>query len=201
MKNDAFSANVKPGGLISKDNIKILICYIIKNIKPGLSKEDIIHSIEEDNLANYFEIVDAISYLLNNNHIEKTEKSLFKLTATGKVISDEFDTTIPYTVRERVMSSALRLLSKNKIEKENKVEIEKLEYGYNVTCHVSDGNVNLMSFSLYVPDLMQANIVKENFHNDPKFFYDVLLSLGTENKDLVNDVLENIKNNKNSKLN
>ena len=36
---DAFSQGVKPGGLRSRNEIKILICYIICKIDSGITKK------------------------------------------------------------------------------------------------------------------------------------------------------------------
>ena len=40
MEFDALTAGVKPGGLRSKQDIKLLICYLLSSIPQGLSKTD-----------------------------------------------------------------------------------------------------------------------------------------------------------------
>ena len=39
--------------------------------------------------------------------------------------------------------------------------IVRTENGYNVTCHISGGEMELMSLTVYVPDLYQAREVKK----------------------------------------
>ena len=38
MQNDAFTAGVEPGGLQSKDEIRILLCYLLTSVGVPLHK-------------------------------------------------------------------------------------------------------------------------------------------------------------------
>lgn len=53
MKFDAFTGGVEPGGLRSKDEIRILICYLLTSVGAPLAKNDLIQIITENGLANY----------------------------------------------------------------------------------------------------------------------------------------------------
>ena len=85
------------------------------------------------------------------------------------------------------MAAALNLLAQAKREKENRVVIKKTDAGYKVTCHISGGDVELMQFSLYAPDLYQARLIKHQFHSDPECVYRILLAAVTGNADLAED--------------
>lgn len=63
MEYDAFTGGVAPGGLRSKSDIRILICYMLKSVNAPLSGDDIIKVLQEKSLANYFEASDALSAL------------------------------------------------------------------------------------------------------------------------------------------
>lgn len=67
-----------------------------------------------------------------------------------------------------------------------------MENGYNVTCHVSGGSLELMRFTVYVPDLYQARLVKRNFHKDPESIYRLLLAGVTGNKELAEGIFKDI---------
>jgi hypothetical protein len=100
----------------------------------------------------------------------------------------------PPSVRQKARNAAIALLAKAKREQENRVEIEPVERGYRVTCHISGGKEDLMNFSLCVPDLAQANTVKENFQNSPETVYRMLLALVTGEYDVASGILkENTK--------
>ena len=59
MEFDAFTGGVADGGLRTKNDIKILICYMLATLDAPFSKNDMIRVLQETALANYFEINDA----------------------------------------------------------------------------------------------------------------------------------------------
>jgi len=198
MDFDAFTAGVQPGGLRSKDQIRILICYLLSSVGAPLSKEDIINIMQENSLANYFEVTDALSELIEKGIVlllpDNPELCIVSDTARG--IAKQLDNTLPLSVREQAVAAAINLLAKAKRERENRVDIVKTDCGYNVECHISGGEMDLMSFSLYVPDLFQAHMVKDNFHRDPENVYCVMLALVTGNNELVSHLLKSKEDNK-----
>lgn len=194
MKFDAFSAGVNPGGLRSKNDIKLLICYILASIKDPLSKEDIISILQNNNLANYFEASDSFSDLLENKNImvSPTKPNFYTVTESGKLIATHLDSSLPISIREKALCAAINLMAKIKRETENTVNITKNKNGYSVKCNISGGEMDLLSFNLYVPDKLQAELVKENFQKKPGLIYECLLALLTKDKDLAKSAMKNI---------
>ena len=196
MEFDAFTAGIEPGGLRSTSDIKLLICYMLSSIQHPLSKDEIVSVLQENGLANYFEISDAFADLLNNGNIraDQIDSSKYVITDAGKMIATQLTTALPISVREKAVAATLGLLAKVKREKENTVSITKAKNEYMVNCNISgDENVNLFSFSLSVPDSMQAELVKQNFQNDPNLIYSCMLALLTKNFDLIKTALETLQ--------
>ena len=197
MKFDAFSAGVNLGGLRSKNDIKLLICYMLASVNQALAKDEIVSVLQENGLANYFEINDAFSDLIGNNNISKDRDNPDKyvVTESGKLIVNQLDTALPISIREKTLAATINLLAKVKRENENVVTIKKEETGCYVSCNVSGGdNVNLLTINLFVPDTKQAELVKQNFQEDPNLIYTCMLALLTKNHDLIKSALENILN-------
>ncbi len=189
MDFDAFTGGIAPGGLRSKSDIRILICYILKSVQAPLSGEDIIHILQEKALANYFEANDALSALESLGNIRREEDGTYVLEPQGESIADSLDVLLPLSVRDKAVSAALNMLASAKVERENTVTTQRLENGYNVTCHISGGDMELMKLSVYVPDLYQARVVKKNFHRDPQRVYNLLLAALTGDDELTKDIL------------
>lgn len=191
MEFDALTAGVKPGGLRSKQDIKLLICYLLSSIPQGLSKTDLINVLQDNNLANYFEVASAFDELLKQGNLTEAqeEETFYTVTASGKMIAQELDVSLPISIREQVLSAALSLMAQQKRERENTVTITKTENGCQVECHISGGEMDLMSFTLYVPDMMQAKLVKRNFQKDPQLIYSCMLAALTRNQDMVRELL------------
>ena len=53
--NDAFTAGVRPGGLTDSTEIRLLLCYLVKNAGP-ITRPEIENALMEEQLVNYFEI-------------------------------------------------------------------------------------------------------------------------------------------------
>ncbi len=194
MNENTFTAGVEPGGLRSKQDIKVLICYMLDKIG-DMNKQDILSALQEKGLANYFEAGEAFSELVYGGNIEINKDSeKYTLKKSGKIISDQLYAVIPLSVRERALDSGISTLRRVKNEEENKVKIEKNEFGYTVICSISGGEFDLLRFNLYVPDIKQAEKVKENFRKDPGGIYYAVLSLMTRKKDINKELKDRLSN-------
>lgn len=179
MRQDAFTEGVEPGGLWNQNDIRILLCYVLSSVDGPLSGEDISQIVQGKALANYFEVGDALASLLKQGNIRKDENGLYTVTDAGREIAESLDATLPLSVRDKALEAAVRLMAEARARRENRVEIEETEKGFQITCCVSGGEMDLMKISLYVPDRAQAELVERNFYKDPAGVYKLLLSAMT----------------------
>ena len=169
---DAFMAGVEPGGLTSVQEIRILLCYMLQSVAAPIPRDALTDIITAGGMANYFDTEDAIEDLIRLQHLVQTEDRLVATTVTGNQIGESLGVRIPYTLRERSVKAALQLLKRREVERDNKVDIRKLEEGgYEVTCTVMDGDRALLSVTLRVSDPWQAEQIKEQFLTDPALLY------------------------------
>lgn len=196
MAFDTFDEGINLGGIRSKTEIRILICYLFTSVKQPMSKETVVDALLEKGLTNYFEASSCFDDLVKGGNLCPLDENpkLFAATANGRIISEQLENNLALTVKERAYECALGLLEKEKNEKENKVTIEKVGNGYNVKCSISGGDTELMSVSLYLADMEQARTVKKNFYKNPQLFYKVMIATMTRNKSLVKDTLEDLSN-------
>ena len=174
MKQDAFSAGVEPGGLWHKNDIRILLCYILTSVGAPLSRQDLSRIIQEKGLANYFEVEDALATLLKQGNITQDEQGFCAVTRGGLEIANSLE-------------AAFTLLAQAKAQRENRVELQKIKQGYQVTCHISGGDMDLMAVTLYVPDRAQAEMVKRSFYKDPAGVYKLVLASLTKDTSLARE--------------
>ncbi len=189
MKQDAFSAGVEPGGLWHKNDIRILLCYILASVNAPLSRQDLTRIIQEKGLANYFEVEDALASLLTQGNIAQDQEGRCTVTPAGREIADSLDATLPLSVRDKALEAAFTLLAQAKAQRENRVDLTKTKRGYQITCHISDGEMDLMAISLYVPDKAQAKMVRERFYRDPEGVYKLVLASLTGDTGLAREYL------------
>lgn len=171
MSQDAFTGGVDPGGLWTKNDVRILICYVLASVDAPLTEEDLSGVIQGRALANYFETAEALAALTELGHVEKGRLG-YTVTATGRQVAQDLDSGLPLAVRDKALETALTLLARGRSKREHRVEVAEEESGCRVTCHISGGEgLELMSVSLYVPDKRQAKLVEERFYEAPNLLY------------------------------
>ncbi len=182
MEFDAFDAGIELGGLRSRDDIRLLICYLLKSIDAPMTRQMLNDSMQEDGLANFFEVGQAIEELLKTGNITADildDEEVLTVTERGREAAELLQTSLPRTVREKAVNSAIRLTTRAKVERDNKIEVKKEDDGgYTITFTLFDRGTELMKLSIYVVDSLQLETVKQNFINDPvKVYSSIITSL------------------------
>lgn len=175
---DAFTEGVEPGGLRNRNEIKTLICYLVSHLDIPITKGQLNNIICEEGLANYFELNQALSEVIENGNVrtENGDDPELYITEIGKQNTSTLEKDLPYTVRENALNAALRLQTRLRREREHKIEITRLEKGCNITMSVLDGEDELMTVTIFVADYEQALSVKEKFLSDPVSIYSNIVS-------------------------
>lgn len=176
---DAFNEGIEPGGLRNKNEIKLLICYLLKTMDMSISRDRIGNIIQDQSIANYFETMDAISDLLTNGSITSDyidDKEFLSITDLGRGACEVVEKDLPKTVREKAVKSALKLMTLEKNERDNDVKIEPSDDGYTISFTMKDKDTVLMELSMFVGDSAQADKLKANFIEDPARVYSTILA-------------------------
>ncbi len=176
LKFDAFTYGIEDGGLRSTDAIKFMVCYIIANSNVKITTDTIVKTMVEGNIANYFEVSDAISFLQKHNNIIQDEKGFLSLTESSKNATEIVEKDLPITLRKKSIELSRKIVNKEIFSKENKVEIEKSDNGFYITLNVSDGNTDFMNLKLFVSTETQAQVIKESFLDNPLEVYENLIN-------------------------
>lgn len=191
---DAFDAGIEPGGLRTRSNIRLLICYILDSLKKPIKRDYVITSMQKNGIANYFEIIDAFVDLRSKENIELVDEAedSYTVTKTGRLIAANLGEDLPKTIRERALSAVSELLLQEQNKNENTAEIVKSKHGYMVDCHIKGGDEDLFSFQIYVPDSKQARLVKRNFQSNPEMIYKMMIASITGNAEFAQQTLTEI---------
>ena len=180
MEFDAFDAGIELGGLRDRDDIRLLVCYTLKNVDVPMTKMMMNEILQQDGLANYFEVGEAIEDLLKTGSLITDiidDDECIILTDKGRESVRMLQHNLPKTVREKAINSAIRLTTRARNEKENKIDVKKEENGgYTITFTMLDGESELMKLSVYVVDSAQLQQVRNNFMDDPIGVYSAILT-------------------------
>lgn len=180
---DAFAGDIIVGGLRNMLEIKILVCYMLSRVTEPMTRKQLCDCLQETGLVNYFALNEAIDDLLNQKMLVETEyheETCLTATEAGKNNAETLETTLTPSLRERSVNAALKMLARAKAEREIGVETVKTEGGYNVTFKIDGSGENLLTLSLYAADSLQADLLKDNFLNNPVQIYSQIIELMTK---------------------
>ena len=188
--NSAFSAGVRFGGLTDRTEIKILLCYLLSNAKQPLTSQQIIDTVVGQELANYFELQDALSHLVEQKLINEQDE-FYTITEEGSDISKELEKSLPFSVKERAYKAVIEILQYETLKRQNKTSITSLENGgYNLNCTISDAEFTLFSFDLHMPNEKSAKLAEENFIKYGQDIFKCVLGITTENPEMYMHLLK-----------
>ncbi|GMB10395.1 MAG: DUF4364 family protein [Candidatus Improbicoccus devescovinae] len=177
MKKNIFDSDFFIFNFYSEEQIKIIICYIFTKINVLINKDFVFFILETNEIANYFEINNIILELLSKKYLESDDKKeKCKITPKGEDISKEFENNIPKSLREKILKGINIYLDFFVNKDENIVKINKINDGYNVNCKISNKKIDLMSVSIYSPDLEQSLKIKKKFIKNIDKIYENILS-------------------------
>lgn len=185
VKYDAFAGGIELGGLRNMLEIKILICYILKSVKTPMKRTQICDSLQKTGLVNFFDANSAIDELLNNKTICEREyagETHLTVSKTGGDSALELENTLLPGVRDRAVKTALNIVSRARSERENTVRIEKVDDGCNVTFEIQSLGETMLSLTLNVADVLQAEQLKDGFLDDPGALYSDIIDRLTGEK-------------------
>ena len=196
MAFDTFDEGIALGGLRSKHEIKVLMCYLFNSVKDKMSESVITEAIREYELANFFEVKAAFDELKRSENLAEDEivdgEQTYRLTENGRLVAEQLESTLAYSVKEKALRCAIELLAERKTLRENFVDIVKTDDGFQVNCRVLGGETDLFSFTLYAPDEEMAEQMKKSFLSYPVTVYKTMLALMTKNREAIDDALEDI---------
>ena len=83
--NDAFTAGVRPGGLTDSTEIRLLLCYLVKNAGP-ITRTEIENALMEEQLVNYFEIGSCLDDITRQQLVTLKEDR-YSITEKGRKVA------------------------------------------------------------------------------------------------------------------
>ncbi len=185
VKFDAFAGGIDFGGLRNMLDIKILICYILKSVKAPMKRTQICDTLQKTGLVNYFDTNAAIDELLENGTVCEKDymgEAHIKITELGSRSATELENTLLPGVRDKAVKTALNIVARARSERENKVVITKKDNDCDVTFIIESNGEMLLSLTLNVADVLQAEQLKDGFLDDPGALYTEIIERLTGEK-------------------
>ncbi|WP_367925433.1 DUF4364 family protein [uncultured Ruthenibacterium sp.] len=181
MANNAFTAGVRPGGLTTSTEIRILLCYLIKNATSPLSKSELENALLSEELVNYFELASNLSALCTQGLI-CYENEHYTILPAGEDVANTLASDVPRSVREAATRAVVRAQLFAQKSAQHQTEIIPCGDGYTVQCRIVDREREMFQLSLYMPDHLSAMLARDRFvENGDVLYAQVLKNLTQDN--------------------
>lgn len=171
--------------LKDKNDIKIFILYLLKNVGYALDFPNINDIVVQDGIVNYFDFAECFAELIDAGNIcEQTpadgSETLYSLTEQGMKVCESLQSDLMPMIREKSLKSALRLLSFKKRGSISKCSISTLPDGkYIFSCKVIEEHKEILDLSLVVDNKKMLDKMMYNFDQRPETVYKGLISVLT----------------------
>ena len=187
--NDAFTAGVRPGGLTDSTEIRLLLCYLVKNAGP-ITRTEIENALMEEQLVNYFEIGSCLDDITRQQLVTLKEDR-YSITEKGRKVAQELAYDLPRSVRERAVAAVLRSQTWARKEAKYSASITEKPDGHcSVRCTVKGLDEALFCLDLGTPDRLSAELVKKQFILKGNEIYQLLVNKLTEETNCMNARIE-----------
>jgi len=192
MESNVFTEGVRPGSVTTSHEVMILICYLMDQAGQPVSFQELGAALQGQELVNYFQFADTMESLRRSGHILPQEyhgEPCFVLTPQGREISSAFEDKLPPAVRERAAGALERVLTLMRRQRENRVEIHRVEDGWTVSLTIPDIGSDLLSLSIFMPTQKECEAIRRRFLNDPMLVYKGVFALLTGDTQTVGELV------------
>ena len=171
-------------GLTDKNDIKIFILYLLRNIGYPLDFTNVNDIMVQDEFVNYFDFAECFAELIDAKNIEElTDEqgvTVYQITEQGRAVSESLESDLYMMIREKSLKSAIRLLDFKKRGSLSKCSYKELPDGkYEFTCFIREGSEEIFTCTLKVDNKKMLDRMLYNFDKRPETAYRGMISLLT----------------------
>lgn len=171
--------------LKEKNDIKIFILYLMRNIGYPLDFSNINDIVVQDGIVNYFDFAECFAELIETGNIMESEKNgegerMYSVTEQGKQVSDSLQSDIMVLIREKSLKSAMRLLDFKKrgivIKRKS---VQNPDGTYSLNLRIVEKNEDMMNLQLKIDNKRQLDRIEYYFDERPEIVYRGIMAVLT----------------------
>lgn len=165
----------KKFGLNTVTDLKVFLLFLLDNIRYPVDRSTVMTIVEENTDDISLDYDQCLGELSDSGHIlydEVEGEKYYMISDKGRGVASELYDSLDAGFRERSLRSAIKHISLSKSGASIKSYIEKTDIGrYRVTMEAHDRFGELMTTSLTVNSLAEAEQIKKNFESKPDGVY------------------------------
>lgn len=189
MANHAFTEGVRPGGLTTSHEIRILLCYILDSVGAAVTREQLEEVLLGEELVNYFTMAESLAQLAEQKLVTE-ETDGYHITEAGRTVGHTLAQDVPLSIREAAVRGLVRAQQYAAKKAAHQSTIVEKDNQRRVRCAIDDERGTLFEMELYMPDMLSAEAVREAFVQNGDTVYKLVLAALTRNHSLAEKALE-----------
>lgn len=172
---------------------KVLILYVLNNIKRDITESDLFKLISPINNMNYFYFKQILTDLVDSKLVgtytkddDEDTQTIYELTSDGKTSLDLTIDVLPGLVK--LKTDTMLKKEMNNLVTENSIVTEYIpenEHSYTVKCKIVENNKTIFEIRTFAGSNEYAKLISDNWKANANSIYPKILNLLTE-KDLNN---------------
>ncbi len=169
--------------LREKNDIKIFILYLMRNIGYPMDFATVNDIVLQDGIVNYFDFAECFAELIETGNIEEMlgeGAAKYRITEKGKAVSESLESEIIQLIREKSLKSAMRLLDFEKKGWTVGRSYKELADGkFEFSCWVHEHKKDHMEIKIVLENRRVLDRILNNFDERPEVVYRGLMSILT----------------------
>lgn len=197
MAYNVFVEGVKPGGLTTTREIRILLCYLLCNVPRPVTRQQLDEVLIGEELANYFAMADSLNQLIEQQLVQLLPDG-YAITESGRTVGQTLAEDVPRTIRDAAVRGVIRAQQYAAKAAAYKTEVLPGPSGKGqlVRCAINDETGALFSMEIYMPDELSAKEVSSAFTQHGDAVYKLLLAALTKEDGLAKEALDTLRSKK-----
>lgn len=183
-----FSEGVRPGGLTTTTEVRILLCYILDSLNVLITRQQLEDVLLGEELVNYFTMAESLTQLVAQGLMTEDD-GVFRITEQGRTVAQTLAQDVPRTVRDTAVRGVIRAQQYAAKQAAHHSQVVKTAQGNVVQASIGDGAGPLFKLELYMPDDLTAKAVQRKFVEHGDTVYKLVLAALTENRELAQGAL------------
>ncbi len=168
--------------LKDKNDIKIFILYLMRNIGFPLDFANINDIVVQDGLVGYFDFAECFAELLDTGNVREIKgedgEDLYEITPQGIHVADNLESNLLGIIKEKSLKSALRLLSFKRRGSDVQCSVQPTPDGkYEMTCTIIESKREILKLTVLLESRGIYEKMRYNFNDRPETVYRGILAL------------------------
>ncbi len=161
--------------LSTTTDLKVFILFLLDNIRYPVDKKTVMSIVEENTNDISIDYEQCLIELVDSEHLlydEVEDEKYYMISDKGRLVASELYAGLDKEFRERSLRSAIKHISLSKSEASVRAYIEQMQNKrFKVVMEARDKEGEIMSLSLTVSSLSEAEMIKKNFETKPDGVY------------------------------